>query len=77
MINKKFKPQITQTHGEGLSKLLLQVIFSNHLDFKIGQWKFFRTRGPGSSKTFELHYLAVVRQVHSCSYLLIIFKRIN
>jgi hypothetical protein len=38
------------------------------------QWSFFRTRGPGSSKTFKLHYLAVVRQVHSCSYLMIIFK---
>jgi hypothetical protein len=34
MINKKLKQQITQTHGKGLSKLLLQVSFSNHLDFK-------------------------------------------
>jgi hypothetical protein len=42
-----------------------------------GQWWFFRTWGPGSSKTFELHYLAVVRQVHSCSYVLIIFKSTN
>ena len=34
----------------------------------------FRTRGPGSSRTFELHYLAIHRQVHSCSCPLTYFE---
>ena len=41
----------------------------------------FRTRGPGSIQTLELHYLAVSRQVHSCSchidYFLSIYSQSN
>jgi hypothetical protein len=37
---------------------------------------FSRTRGPGSLQQIQLHYLAVCRQVHSCSYLLFIFSKL-
>jgi hypothetical protein len=37
---------------------------------------FYRTRGPGSLQQIQLHYLAVCRQVHSCSYLLFIFSKL-
>jgi hypothetical protein len=41
----------------------------------------FRTRGPGFIETFELHHLAVTRQVQSCSchidYFLSIYSQIN
>ena len=40
---------------------------SNCLDLKtlpsIGQWRYFRTRGPGSGRTFELCNLSITRQV--------------
>jgi hypothetical protein len=37
---------------------------------------FSRTRGPGSLQQIQLHYLAVCRQVHSCSYLLFIYSKL-
>jgi hypothetical protein len=37
---------------------------------------FSKTRGPGSLQQIQLHYLAVCRQVHSCSYLLFIFSKL-
>jgi hypothetical protein len=37
---------------------------------------FSRTRGPGSLQQIQLHYLAVCRQVHYCSYLLFIFSKL-
>jgi hypothetical protein len=37
---------------------------------------FSRTRGPRSRQQIQLHYLAVCRQVHSCSYLLFIFSKL-
>ena len=36
----------------------------------------FRTRGPGSSRSFRLHYLVVSRQVHSCSCLLLYLLKV-
>jgi hypothetical protein len=33
MIKKKLKQQITQKHGKGLSKLLLQVMFFKSFEF--------------------------------------------
>jgi hypothetical protein len=37
---------------------------------------FSRTRGPESLQHIQLHYLAVYRQVHSCSYLLFIYSKL-
>jgi hypothetical protein len=37
---------------------------------------FSRTQGPGSLQQIQLHYLAVCRQVHSCSYILFIFSKL-
>jgi hypothetical protein len=37
---------------------------------------FSRIQGPGSLQQIQLHYLAVCRQVHSCSYLLFIFSKL-
>ena len=58
----------TIIHGKGFYKIVERNIFSIHLDLKtlpsIGQWWYFRTRGPRSSRTFELHYIAIIRQVH-------------
>ena len=54
--------------GRDFTKTVDRTSLQIHLDLKtlpsIGQWCYFRTRGPGSRRTFELHYLAIIRQVH-------------
>ena len=54
--------------GRDFTKTVDRTSLEIYLDLKtlpsIGQWRYFRTQGPGSSRTFELHYLAITRQVH-------------
>jgi hypothetical protein len=56
-----------------ISSNLFQIIWILKHCLLSDNGKSLEPRGPWSSKTFELHYLVVVRQVQSCSYLLIIF----
>ncbi len=75
----KLNLKFTQIHGKGFTKIIiwtsLQILWILQHCLLSGNDAIFRTRGPGSSRTFELHYLAISRQVHSCSCPLTYFEQ--
>jgi hypothetical protein len=73
-MNKTLLGGIKGTHTYTHLKACIIWIF-NHCPYRT-MMLFSRTRGPGSLQQIQLHYLAVCRQVHSCSYLLFIFIKL-
>ena len=62
---------------EGFFETSLQIIWILKHCLLSGNDNIFRNRGSGSTRTFELRYLAILRQVHSCSCPLAYFTSLN